>query len=214
MKQDRGAYKKAAVLTGATLLAGGAEISGAVAATCTITPPPAGATCTAAETHPFGVAGVSFPSETLSFNQFDPTLGTLTSVDFGLNSAVNNAGTLSGTISAVTSSPPNQTLFTIPTGASGTLNATFSGLQGTIANGNFYKGTSTISILVQLGSGVASSESWNGFQGFTGLTLQYDYMPTSSVPVPAALPLFATGLAGIGVTAWRSRRKRKATQQA
>ena len=209
MKQDRGAYKKAAVLTGATLLAGGVEISEAIAATCTITTPPVGATCTPAQVQNFSLSGaVPVLSQTLTFNQFDPTLGNLTSVDFGLNSFF---VATTGTISAVTSTTTTQLLFTAT--IFGPVNATFSGLQGTIANGAFYKGTSTISILVQL-PGAGSSDFWQGNGASQGLTLQYDYTPTSAVPLPAALPLFATGLAGIGVTAWRSRRKRKAMQQA
>src|SRR6516165_10464145 len=110
MKQDPGAYKKAAVLTGATILAGGVEISGAVAATCTIIPPPVGATCTPVQTQNFRVpTPTNSLSQTLTFNQFDSTLGTLTSVDFGLNS---NFMAASGTITASGTSPSNQTLFT------------------------------------------------------------------------------------------------------
>lgn len=47
--------------------------------------------------------------------------------------------------------------------------------------------------------------------GFDTIDLaQVSFGPNSAVPVPAALPLFATALIGGGVIAWRKRRKQKA----
>jgi hypothetical protein len=78
---------------------------------------------------------------------------------------------------------------------------------------SFYEGTSTFDVLLSLS--VISSESveafvtWGSFVD-EGLTLTYTYTPgISATPLPAALPLFATGVAGLGFTTWRSRRKRK-----
>jgi len=50
--------------------------------------------------------------------------------------------------------------------------------------------------------------------GGTGLTLTYDYTPVASLsqtPLPAALPLFASGLGALGLLGWRRKRKASAS---
>ena len=51
------------------------------------------------------------------------------------------------------------------------------------------------------------SSEWEGSGTHPGLTVTYDYSP---VPLPAALPLFATGLGGLGLLGWRRKRKAQA----
>jgi hypothetical protein len=38
----------------------------------------------------------------------------------------------------------------------------------------------------------------------------YDYVPVVATPLPAALPLFATGIGGLGLPSWRRKRKSRA----
>jgi hypothetical protein len=45
---------------------------------------------------------------------------------------------------------------------------------------------------------------------FADTSIEFDGVP-SPVPLPGALPLFATGLAGLGMLGWRKRRKAAAT---
>jgi hypothetical protein len=49
----------------------------------------------------------------------------------------------------------------------------------------------------------------NGFQMLTVSDFKYSTSAgsVSAVPLPAALPLFATGLAGLGLLGWRRKRK-------
>ena len=57
--------------------------------------------------------------------------------------------------------------------------------------------------------------SWNSGSTTTpaGLTVDYVYNPISTTPLPPALPLFTTGLAGLELIAWRHLRKQKAAKQ-
>src|SRR5262245_56198506 len=54
--------------------------------------------------------------------------------------------------------------------------------------------------------------NWQGGGGIAGDTIEVDFsvgdpINPSPVPLPAALPLFATGLSALGLLAWRRRRK-------
>jgi hypothetical protein len=46
-----------------------------------------------------------------------------------------------------------------------------------------------------------------GFSTDPGFAITYDLVSDGTVPLPAALPLFATGLAGLGLLGWRTKRK-------
>jgi ABC-type uncharacterized transport system permease subunit len=142
-------------------------------------------------------------SPTPSFNQFDPSLGTLTSVDFSLNSEILGLSTAAfdATITVDNGVPLNSKT------TAGAYNVTFSGLVGA-ADAAFYSGTGSFPVVLTLNSTSGPGVGWVGnsseLGNFTGLTLTYDY-----TPLPAALPLFATGLGGLALAAWRSRRKQK-----
>ena len=58
--------------------------------------------------------------------------------------------------------------------------------------------------------GACSGEGWVG-----NLAVSYTFdPPPSETPLPAALPLFATGVAGLAAMGLRKRRKQKAKEQA
>ena len=80
MAQQPSSLKKVAVLTGLTMVMGGAEVSGAAAATTT------------PQVDTFTVTASPFSSGSgdESFTKFNSSLGTLTSVDFSLDSALGN----------------------------------------------------------------------------------------------------------------------------
>jgi hypothetical protein len=146
------------------------------------------------------------PFEDLSFPQFNPSLGTLTSVDFSLNSS------LSGP-----SLNFNAALFPAGLNAAPLLGfSVFSGPfdftdisgLGMDATTGFYTGTSTIAVRAALNSSLGTT-TWTGNGTGQGLTLVYDYTPVVT-PLPAALPLFATSLGALGLLGWRRKRRAQA----
>lgn len=199
--------RKTAVLAGLTILFCGAEASRADAAT------------TSPQTDSFSGIGLSEhmdaenTSDGLQFQQFDPTLGTLTGVNFALDSSISTTGSFSASV--IVDAGSGVTIGSL-SGSTNTIfdNSSINGLMGA-ADAAFYTGTSNISVELLLSQpaslGSSSTVSWEGSGDEAGLTLTYDYTPTT--PLPAALPLFGTGLAGIALTAWRSRRKRKTAEQ-
>jgi hypothetical protein len=70
-----------------------------------------------------------------------------------------------------------------------------------------------------LGNANYSSATFALLAGINNITIQYDGVigggsmsfiaegTTAVVPLPAALPLFATGLAGLGLLGWRRKKK-------
>lgn len=210
MSHDESSLKTVAVLTGLTMLVGGAEISEAGAATLS-------------QSNDFDIqtqgTGSQSNSATLSFNQFNASLGTLTDVQFSLTSNISTeveAENFTPTISAQVSVDSVQIG---PTGtASGSFN--FGPTEGVLSPPalSFYEGSSTFGVLltldVQSAAEVYVGATWDPPPP-EGVTVTYTYTPaTSATPLPAALPLFTTGLAGLGFATWRSRRKQKTTKQA
>ena len=212
MSHDQSAFKKVAVLTGLTMLVGGAEISEANAAP--------GQTET--QTQTFLVTGTTagntvMPTDTLNFNEFNTSLGNLISVEFSLDSNVSVSGTFFGPIPAVVSVDGGIQIGPSSSGGTGTYD--FGPTSGVLSPPSlaFYEGSSTFAVLLSLTGSSESSGSifqWDGKDnGETGLTVTYNYTPISTTPLPAALPLFTAGLAGLGFTTWRSRRKQKTKKQ-
>lgn len=135
----------------------------------------------------------------LVFDPFDPSLGTLTGVDFSMSSTL--AG--SPSIAFVDIGPA-----TIA-GAGGPRTFDFSdisGLQGSLTTADYTRGPVIVSLSL---SPELGSAAWTGNGSGQGLTLVYDYIPAvaATTPLPATLPLFATGLGALGLLGWRRKRK-------
>jgi hypothetical protein len=192
MTHDTGSSKKVAVLTGLTMLVGGAEISTADAAT------------TGPQT--LVVGGMPEPggNQTLNFNLFNPSLGDLQSVTFGLQSGifVNEGAT---NISATATVNGSQIF-------SQNFGGTFNAGPTSIAANPFFVGVGTFSAFLQFSDTciTCGGEGWSS-NSPQGLSVTYTFNP---VPLPAALPLFASGVAGLGLMGWLKRRKQKAKKQA
>ena len=203
MTHDTGSFKKVAVLTGLTMLVGGAEISQANAAT-------------ASQDIGFNFtnSGTGSVTDLLSFSGFNTALGTLKGVSFGLISNITN--TL-GFVSAAVDVNSATELLLGSTSSVGAFNfGPVSGLNSVDgATTTFYSSAFGVNlVLTNCTSCEFSSSTWDP-PSPDGLTVTYTYTPAiSATPLPAALPLFATGLAGLGFTAWRRRRKQKAIEQA
>ncbi len=204
MTHDPHSFKKVAALTGLTVLIGGAEISNADAAT--FSDPTQTFSYTIGMQFQSGGSTLS-PDGTLSFAGFNAGLGTLTQVEVQLNSnfnfdsrSVDASVTLAGEFIG-SSNPTNGS-------APSTVNVPF--------NEDVFFTTSlspfiTSSISADLAFGVSDGfGTWSGSGSPAGITVTYTYTPVSSTPLPATLPLFAGGLAGLGFTTWRGRRKQTA----
>jgi hypothetical protein len=216
MSHDQSSFKKVAVLTGLTMVVGGVEISEAGAATLsqTITMP----------TVQVSTSSSGSNSATLNFDSFNnpslPTAGaTLTDVQFSLISDISNSfgeSTFADSFSATVN------VDGVQIGPAGTTAGPFSfgPTEGVPPALSFYEGSGTFPVALQLSVTSCSSEgepfcqvTWD-IPAVDSVEVTYTYTPTSATPVPAALPLFATGLAGLGFSTWRSRRKQKTKKQA
>ena len=198
---DPKSFKKVAVLTGLTVLVGGAEVSSADAATIF-------------QHQTFTSVQENKPALSLAFNQFNPSLGTLISAQLDLDSTI--FGTFFPTTvitdtAKLTEPGGGSDTFTFPTTLSGT---PFTQTSTSIspALGPFIGLGSAFAIL-QLTSNCEISCSGEGWSGSVNLTYTYD-PASSTTPLPAALPLFASGAAGLGFVSWLKRKVRKAKKQA
>ena len=198
MTHDPNALKKIAVLTGLTVLIGGTEISKANANTTT---PQTDAFFYSIGS--FSDGGSSSTSDSLSFLGFNTSLGTLTEVDVQLNSFIDlNARSLTASVSLAGQSVGSTT-------STGEFDktATF-----TTSLSSFGTATITAALSLMTSDGFANWSSASSGHTPEGLTVSYEYTPTSATPLPATLPFFAGGLAGLGFTTWRRRRKQTAKE--
>jgi len=193
-QHDPGTFKKAAVLTGLTVLMGGAEISTADAAT------------TVPETLPFSISVSQSDSENLNFTRFNDVGGTLalTGVNFGLSSNIDLTPGGFNPFTASVSVNGNELFSQSSTGP-------FNGSK-TIGPDPFFVGLGTFPVNLFFNATCESSTfCGEGWVGSVTVSFNYETTPAqSAVPLPAALPLFASGAVGVGVLGWRNRRKQKA----
>ena len=206
MTQDAGSFKKIAVLTGITALIGGAEISQSKATTLT---PSQSQTFTS-----FTQTGNGTTDSSVGpYNDFSSALGTLTGVQFGLSSSISGnfafndyPGSLTATVTVdgITIGTPASTTGTYDFSVTN-LNST---LLAYVTGGSTFNATLALTVSDCEGT---CAVTWD--PPAASLVVDYAYTPVSTTPVPAALPLFTTGLAGLGFTTWRSRRKQKAAKQ-
>ena len=202
------ALQKVAVLTGLTMVIGGAEISQSSAATMTQTqsatfnfslfgePMGGGATSATATPPP-------------SFLAFDSSKGILTEVDVILDSTLHSPASTTATL---TLGP-----FTITHSGTTFGSVPFDQTVTSTSAGALAQFLTPQNASLVLAVGPSSCEpnqfcaSWAS-DAPTSLTLNYLYNPTNpAVPLPGALPLFATGLAGLGLLALHHRRKQNRT---
>ena len=203
MTQDAGSFKKIAVLTGITALIGGAEISQSKATTLT---PSQSQTFTS-----FTQTGNGTTDSSVGpYNDFSSALGTLTGVQFQLSSNIGELSTFTPSLTA-TVTVDGITIST-PASTTGAYDFSVTNLNSTLLA--YVTGVSTFNATLALTVSDcegACSVTWDPPPA--SLVVDYEYTPVSTTPVPAALPLFTTGLAGLGFTTWRSRRKQKAAKQ-
>jgi hypothetical protein len=182
MTQDTSSFKKVVVLIGLTLLVGGAEISSAA---------------TIIQDKKFG-ALITTSTETVPYIQFDPSLGTLTDVELVMTSQI--VVPIGSLIAAFASAFP-----IILDGITTQVTTNFNVSDNNVFNGQFI-GVGSFLATFDYFANCAGSCGGDGWSGNLKITYTYD-PPPSQVPLPAALPLFATGLGALGLLAWRRKRK-------
>jgi hypothetical protein len=157
------------------------------------------------------------------FQQFDASLGTLNSVAFSISGSADwvvpnevSPNPISGQLYSPT--PPGA--FAISNDQSFSTNVTTVITDGSASttisinlNGSvlpsspffsYLEGTNTAAVLLQFsGDQSFAIASANGLSG----SVTYDY---TAAPLPAALPLFATGIGGLGLLGWRRKPKTQA----
>ena len=93
-----------------------------------------------------------------------------------------------------------------PAGSVNNVSFTFSrSLNPGDAPFSFFEGTSPIKLLLAFDAlNTGDTVSTTGFSG----SVTYNFSPVvAAVPLPGALPLFATGLGALGLLGWRRKRK-------
>jgi hypothetical protein len=195
MASEASSLQKVAVLTGLTMMIGGAEISEASAAVVTQS---------ASFDLEVNTAFNSPATFSPSFSAFDSSLGTLTEIDVLLDSTLFMSGVFGASAEIQVNTSNATATGNFPTGP---FDQSFVLSPGSTPPNI----TLTLATTCEQTSG-PDCASWTSDSGEVGeqpgLTLEYIYTPTTAAtPAPAALPLFATGLAALGFGAWRRRRK-------
>ena len=186
MSQYTGSFNKVAVLTGLAMLLVGSEISSAA---------------TISQDQVFGPLSGPSSSVILNYNLFDPSQGILTSFSVDITSKIFDA--VGVTINASITGFPNLLSITV----SGTLSTTptnvnIPGLSSSPFDEFNGVGTFPLDFSYTADCGTSCAEGWAG-----DLKLTYVFDPVNTTPLPAALPLFATGLGALGLLGWRRKRK-------
>jgi hypothetical protein len=192
LTQDISSFKKVAVLTALTILVGGAEISSAA---------------TIFQSQNYGPLQGPDSSTSLSYNLFDPSLGTLSSVtlDFAGQFSETNGVNFTGNLDV------NATiLFTvIGTGNGSVQNVTGSSTANGAAAVAAFTGLGTFpaDFHYQSACGPGIATCGTGWSGSLDITYNFTPSTPAETPLPSALPLFATGLGALGLVGWRRKRK-------
>ena len=190
MSRDTSLSTKVAVLTGLTVLVGGAEISGADAATIF-------------QTQSFLELLPDQTPAQLAYNLFNPSQDT--DVHIVLMSEVFAPINSFSTTASVTL-PSTTITISYPPSSGTTFNADLHEPIGPYQGIGPFSATQNIAFNCE--GPCDFGEGWTGH-----LDITYTYDPAAAqTPLPAALPLLATGVAGLGVIG-AVRRKRKAKKQ-
>ncbi|HVZ02718.1 MAG TPA: hypothetical protein VHA35_24635 [Dongiaceae bacterium] len=190
---------------------------------------PAGMTCVGTDSHPCYGDNVGSAADTTygtytEGNGFTPNVA----LHFN-NSALGNpatpglgfwGGSSSGTVLGLwasfvtgyvtlTASPGfNVKLNTIDVGTFGTQSTSFDilsgGINGTLLTSLSFNSGNTESLLVGLVAQELTIRWTNWNTGIAGLN--FDQVAVATTPIPAALPLFASALGGLGLFGWRRRK--------
>jgi hypothetical protein len=182
--------------------------------------PSAGNASTITQTFGFG------SSESAGFSQFNPALGTLTAVIYSYPANLVDTVVLIGTGNlSFELLDPTGNFSTGPianafvSGANGAANLflQFRFPSDTALAQYVGLGVGTLHLQYAIGAGLAFSPEVEGacLPGFRSCSPQmvvtYTYTPATTspaaTPLPAALPLFATGLGALGFLGWRRKRK-------
>ena len=183
------------MLTALTILVGGAEISSAA---------------TIFQPQNYGPLQGPDSSTSLSYNLFDPSLGTLSGVTFDF------AGQFSETnlVNFTANLDVNATIFltVIGTGNGSVQNVTSTATASSAAVVAAFTGLGTFpaDFHYQSACGPGIATCGTGWSGSLGIT--YNFIPSTAAetPLPAALPLFVTGLGALGLLGWRRKQKQAA----
>lgn len=144
----------------------------------------------------------------MNFLGFNSALGTLTGVHYTLDSLL-TGGAGGGSFLFFSSATVKMGAAQVATQSS--LGAfDFTGVPAPDSLSNYF-GPFGVTLSLDATCEGSCNVTWRGIDGEAGLTIAYDY---STTPIPAALPLFASGIGGLGAVALRNRRRQNAKKPA
>ena len=142
--------------------------------------------------------------------------------DFAYNNGVFSIGTGYANFGALLGSQ-DEIQQSIPTISGHSYDVSFSLITNVPSANDFFAGWGNSPFLSFIGTGPTSLTTYSAVLSATGPSMQLSFLglnppgwtavanvsvtPVSSTPLPAALPLFATGLGAIGLFGWRKKRK-------